>query len=195
MAWQRWHEALAARVSGERLAHCERTALLCREAAAAHPAWGVDPERAALAGLLHDWGRGEGTAEAMLAAAARYGVPVSPAARRRPVALLHAPVGAASLRAAGLVDEEVLTAVALHTVGAAGMGALSLLVYTADFCEPGRTHPGACEVRAVLAADLRAAARLATRYTLEHLLAGGEMVEAGAVALWNDLVRLGEVDG
>jgi predicted HD superfamily hydrolase involved in NAD metabolism len=175
-------------VDPERLAHCERTAALCRAVAQGQPALGLDPEEAALAGLVHDWGRGEGDAEAMLAAAERLGVPVGRAARRRPLSLLHAPVGSASLRAAGLESERVLRAVALHTAGGAGMGNLELLVYTADYCEPGRTHATAAAVRACLMRDLRAAARLATRYTIEHLLERGDMVEAAAVELWNDLL-------
>jgi predicted HD superfamily hydrolase involved in NAD metabolism len=180
------------RVGPERLAHCERTAALCRAVAEARPDLGVDPSVAALAGLLHDWGRGEGSAEAILAAAVRLGVPVGRAARRRPVALLHAPVGAALLREQGLDDDAILRAVSRHTAGEADMGALDLLVYTADFCEPGRSHEGAAEVRALLRRDLRAAARLATRHTMEHLLAQGEMVETSALDLWNDLVADGE---
>lgn len=176
----------------ERLAHCERTAALCRAVAEAQPELGVDPDTAALAGLVHDWGRGEGDDGAMLRAAARLGVAVGRAARRRPVALLHAPVGAEGLRRAGLESGEVLRAVALHTAGAAGMGNLELLVYTADYCEPGRTHPGAADVRALLDRDLRAAARLATRQTIEHLMARGDMVERSAIDLWNDLVGDGE---
>jgi predicted HD superfamily hydrolase involved in NAD metabolism len=124
----------------------------------------------------------------MLRAAGRLGVPVGRAARRRPVSLLHAPVGAALLREAGLDAPEVLRAVALHTTGGPAMTNLDLLVYTADYCEPGRTHPHAAEVRAVLGRDLRGAALLATRYTVEHLLGRGEMVEPAAVGLWNDLL-------
>ena len=161
---------------------------MCRAVAERRPGLGIDPATAALAGLVHDWGRGEGGADAMLAAAARLGVEVSSAARRAPVALLHAPVGAKSLCAHGLTDPGLLRAVANHTVGEAGMGPLELLVYTADFCEPGRTHPGAAEVRALLERDLVGAARLATRCTIEHLLRQGTLVEPGALALWNDLV-------
>lgn len=183
-----WHEALRGRVDPERLAHCERTADLCRLVAEGQPELGVAPADAALAGLVHDWGRGEGGDEAMLRAAARFGVAVDRAARRRPVSLLHAPVGAAALRQNGLDSEAILRAVCLHTVGAAGMSNLELLVYTADYSEPGRTHPYAREVRGLLTRDLRSAARLAVRRTVEHLLARGEMVERGAVDLWNDLV-------
>lgn len=165
---------------------------MCRMAALAHAEWGVDPDRAALAGLVHDWGRGEGDGATLLDVALRDGIEVSEAARRSPLALLHAPVGAACLRRAGLGDEGILAAVAHHTVGRAGMDGLALLVYTADFCEPGRTHLGAPEVRGLLTQDLVAAARLATRYTVEHLMARGSPVEPGAIALWNDLVTRGD---
>jgi len=182
-------------VGAGRLAHCERTAALCRDVAAGQPALGIDPERAALAGLVHDWGRGEGDGPALVAYAERAGIAVSDAARREPLALLHAPVGAHALRARGLGDEDVLRAVAYHTVGRPGMTRLEMLVYTADFCEPGRGHEGAAGVRAALSADLIAAARQATAHTLRHLLERGRAIELGSVETWNDLVMRGAVAG
>ena len=81
--------------------------------------FGASPEKAELAGLLHDYCR-ELSDEDTLAAAARYGIPVSPVEARRPKKILHGPVAAAELAELGL-DAEVASAIRLHTVGAAGM--------------------------------------------------------------------------
>jgi predicted HD superfamily hydrolase involved in NAD metabolism len=184
-----WHEALRRRVGEERLAHCERTAQLCREMARRHPAWGIDPQKAYVAGLLHDWGRGEGGEGAMLRAARRYGIPVDEVAAQAPVALLHAPVGAAALKAAGLEDEDILAAVATHTLGDRDMTPLQALVYVADYCEPGRTHPGAEPVRRLLEQDLWGAVRLATQLTLLYLIHAGRPIHPQVLRLWNELAR------
>lgn len=166
-----------------RVAHCLRTAGLAQLLA---PTWLVDPDKARLAGLLHDWGRGLSAAE-LLAEAARRHLPISAAARLRPVALLHAPVGAALLAEKGMEDLEILRAVALHTVGAAGMSRLEALVFVADYAEPGRTHPQATIVRRLARTDPAEAVRQATAATLRFLIESGEPVEGAMLDLWNDL--------
>lgn len=188
----KWHEALRARVSAGRLAHCERTASLCRAWVEAHPESGLDADQAALGGLLHDFGRAITDPETMLEEAQRFGIPVSDAAYAAPLALLHAPVGRAMLQTLGGLEDEILLAVAYHTVGHGGMTPLQALIYTADYCEPGRTHVGAVEVRAILFQDLRRAAKDATARTLTHLLASGRLIDDMAVKTWNDLCKDGE---
>ncbi|WP_423928366.1 HD domain-containing protein [Candidatus Palauibacter sp.] len=55
-----------------------------------------------------------------------------------PGSLLHGPACANRLRAAGVEDELLLTAIAFHTTGHADFGALGQALYMADFLEPGR---------------------------------------------------------
>jgi predicted HD superfamily hydrolase involved in NAD metabolism len=149
----------------------------------------VDPEQAYLAGLLHDWGRGL-DGPALLREARARGLEVEPVALGRPVELLHAPVGAALLAERG-VAPAVVEAVALHTVGEAGMSPLASLIYVADYCEPGRSHPGAAEVRALAWRDPTAAVRRAAWGTLSYLIASGAPLAQGTVRLWNHLAGEG----
>lgn len=130
----------------------------------------------------------------MLEEARRLAVPVSSAARAVPRAVLHAPVGAKLLAELGLRDEVVLRAVASHTVGRPGMTPLELLVYTADFCEPGRTHEGSAEVREILFRDLKAGAREATAKTLMYLVRSERQIDVATVKTWNDLVKHAKED-
>jgi predicted HD superfamily hydrolase involved in NAD metabolism len=116
------------------LDHCVRTSQTARALALNA---GVDPERAALAGLLHDVARAYSDQE-LLAAAVRYDLPVDEVEHRAPI-LLHGPVGAAWVRRElGLVDEEVLAAIAWHTTGRAAMSALEKVVFLADKVEPDK---------------------------------------------------------
>jgi predicted HD superfamily hydrolase involved in NAD metabolism len=175
-------ERLLAELSPARAAHARRVAETAAGLAARH---GADERAARLAGLLHDWCR-EWPARRLLASAARHGLHVGPPEHARPVPLLHGPVAAAELAAAGL-DARAARAIALHTVGAAGMTALEKCLYLADACEPGREHAGVERLRELAAVSLDDAVAEAARGTLQALLAKGRMVAPGGVELYNEL--------
>lgn len=140
-----YRSAVRERLSPESAAHSERTAMAARALAVRH---GENADDAELAGLLHDWSRDETGAE-MLAFAGSVGMSVSPAERRQPE-LLHSRVAAARLRAAfSQIRDEVLAAVAAHTVGGLEMSRLDKLVYTADKVESGRRYAGVERLRAI----------------------------------------------
>ena len=173
---------IAARLSPRRVAHAQRVAALAAEYARR---WGASPAAAELAGLLHDLRR-EASAEDLLAAARRYGVAVGPIEERRAVGLLHGPVAAAELRAAGL-DAELADAIARHTVGGPGMTTLEKCVYLADYAEPGRVIEGLDEVRRLALQSLDAAVAAAARQTLLYLIQAGRPVVPAALELYNEL--------
>lgn len=173
---------VASRLGAARLEHSRRVA---GEAAELAGRFGVDTDKAELVGLLHDYAREE-TATELLAEAARLGISVGPVEARRPVGLLHAPVGAAQLLERGLVDEEAAGAIARHTVGGAGMTALEKCLYLADFCEPGRGFEGLEEVRALARTSLAEAVAAAARVSLLDLIGRGRGVVPGALALYNE---------
>lgn len=176
-------EALvSARLSGGRLEHSRGVA---DEAARLAARFGVDPAQAELAGILHDYAREEPAAE-LLAEAARLRIPVGLVEARRPVGLLHAPVGAAQLLEQGLVDAETAGAVARHTVGGAGMTPLEKCLYLADFCEPSREFEGLAEVRALARTSLDEAVAAAARVSLLDLIGRGRGVVPDALALYNE---------
>jgi predicted HD superfamily hydrolase involved in NAD metabolism len=172
---------IAARLSPRRRDHAHRVAA---QAVVLAERFGVPADKAELAGLLHDLCRELPDAE-MLAAAERYGVPVGPVEARRPKKILHGPVAAAELAAHG-VDRRVCRAIALHTVGDAGMTALDKVVYLADYCEPSRDFPGVNEVRALAGESLDAAVGAAARLTLLDIIRRGRGVVPGALALYNE---------
>jgi predicted HD superfamily hydrolase involved in NAD metabolism len=141
--YARAREILASDLSEASLAHCERVAATARVLAVR---FGVDPDLAALAGLLHDRSRDESDAE-LLASANELGLATLPIERERPY-LLHARVAAERARRElpGL-DERVVAAIEAHTVGSAEMTDLDKVVYLADMIEPARTYPGVEDLR------------------------------------------------
>lgn len=170
----------AERLSPGRLAHTRHVAVTAAELARRY---GAPPAAAELAGLLHDICR-EWPADRLLAAAARHGIEVGPVERRRPVGLLHGPVAAAEL--AGRVSPEVAGAIAVHTVGAAGMSVLDKCLYLADFIEPGRDFDGLEEVRSLARTSLDAAVAAAARLSILDLVGRGRGVVPAVLALYNE---------
>ena len=172
---------IAGRLSARRRDHAHRVAA---EAVTLARRFGAPVEKAELAGLLHDLCR-ELTDDETLAAAARHGIPVSPVEARRPRKILHGPVAAAELAGLG-VDPEVTRAIALHTVGEAGMSVLEKCVYLADYVEPARDFPGVDDVRALAESSLDAAVGAAARLGLLDIISRGRGVVPGALALYNE---------
>lgn len=131
---------------------------------------GVDPARAQAAGLMHDLAKCFAP-QRLLAIAAAEGWTLDPVEARNPH-LLHAPVGAVVARDTfGIQDEDILRAIAHHTLGDPAMDALSCVVYLADHLEPGRGREGQLPaLRQLSYQDLRRAVYETVRASLKHLL-------------------------
>lgn len=170
----------AGRLGHRRLDHSGRVAEL-----AAHYAglYGASPDDARVVGWLHDVCRDLSDDE-LLGAADRLGVPVGALERGRPVGLLHGPVAAAELRAAGLAEPGA-RAIEVHTVGDAGMDTLAKCLYLADFCEPEREFDGLGKVRRLAEESLDEAVAAAARLTLLEVIERERGVHPAAVDLYN----------
>ena len=116
--------------------------------------YGVDPDRAYLAGLLHDCAKNVPKSD-RISTAERYGVELTDVERRN-TGLIHAKLGEAMARKDfGIVDEGILSAIRWHTVGHPGMTMLEEIIYVADFIEPNRKKlPGLNRLRTLAYQDL-----------------------------------------
>ncbi len=180
--------ALHARLGDESFAHCERVAATAVSLA---ETYGVDRDLAELAGLLHDWDRERSPAE-LLESAESLGLTSGDADVRVPY-LLHARTGAEELGVAFPgIDPAVVLAVARHTVGAAAMGPLDMVVYLADMIEPARSYEGVDALRdAVGTVDLPELFARGFQQSLGHLVRERRWIHPDTVAVWNDLVAGG----
>lgn len=148
--------------------------------------YGVDTEKASLAGLLHDYGK-------------IYPYPVlhqialehalgDELCLKEP-ALLHAPVGAWLLRhEIGIEDEEILEAVKVHTTGAAGISRLAGIIYVADCIEPGRDFPGVDDLRKTACDDLDKALLGVLDRTIKYVLERGRALHPASILFRNSLI-------
>jgi predicted HD superfamily hydrolase involved in NAD metabolism len=167
------------RLSERRYGHTSRVADTAEDLARIH---GLDPARTRLAALLHDAAR-EMEPEDFLRLAEEWDLPVGEPERQSPK-LLHGPVAAElGRRELGVEDEEVLEAVRVHTVGAAGAGPLALALYVADKIEPARDYPSVGRIRALARKDLREAAAEALRRVVAHNEGRGRPIHPASRAM------------
>ena len=109
-------------------------------AAALARRFGMNEERARVAGLLHDCGRAYETAELSHEARSR-GIPIGKIESAMPL-LLHAYVGAYLIyEVYGVNDAAIAQAIWRHNVGGTNMTALDKIIYFADMNEPSRNYP------------------------------------------------------
>jgi predicted HD superfamily hydrolase involved in NAD metabolism len=152
------------RLSAKRYAHTLRVAETAERLAKLHS---LDPERARLAGLLHDTAREIGMQE-LLRIAEEDGLQVGYFEHERPI-LLHGPVAAElAIEDLGVDDGEVLDAVRVHTTGEPGMGPLALALLVADKIEPGREQPAVQDLRNLAPVSLNRAAMAALEDAISY---------------------------
>ena len=147
----------------------------CRDTAAKlAKIWGVDPETAARAGLLHDITKAlDGPLQLTLCD--DYGTILDDFSAKYPKTL-HALTG--SLVAERIFGEspEIVSAIRSHTTGKADMTTLEKIIYVADYMEPNRDFPGVDKLRHLAETDLNAALKCGLEQTLDHLKKQGSRV-------------------
>ena len=137
---------------------------------------GLQPERALIAGILHDCAKAYSD-EQLVADCDKHSLPVTDVERRNGF-LLHGKLGAFYAKTKYFInDEEILSAISYHTTGRPGMTALEKVVFLADYLEPFRTQPTEPElntIRKIAFQDMDKAVYLALKNTLRYLSESGQ---------------------
>ena len=149
---------------------------------------GEDPERAYLAGLLHDCAKGM-SHEEQLAYGRKYGYEPDETTLLA-LQILHAPVSAVmAQREYGITDMGILDAVRYHTTGRVGMSVLERIIFVADLIEPNRDYDGVDKLRKLVREDFAAGTVKAFDSSIGFVLEKGELVHPDSVLARNDLIR------
>jgi predicted HD superfamily hydrolase involved in NAD metabolism len=94
--------------------------------------YNIDPEKLAVAGLLHDCGKIYNSGE-LISRAEDFDIPITEVILDAPVDILHGLIGAALAREMfGIDDNEILTAIKYHTFGANEMTLFTKLLFVAN---------------------------------------------------------------
>lgn len=108
--------------------------------------YGADPQKAKIAGILHDVTK-ETPYPEQLQMMERYGILLNDIEKQAPK-LWHAISGAGFLEhELGVEDEDLLNAVRNHTTARKGMTVLEKVIYIADFISAERDYPGVDDLR------------------------------------------------
>lgn len=145
----------------------------------------LDVEKAASAGLMHDLAK-YFKPQKLLEMARSERLDIDPVSEANPH-LLHADVSAIVARDTfGVKDEEVLQAIANHTLGRPGMTRLSCVVFLADSLEPGRGNTSELEaLRRLSCQNLYQAVWLTCDYSLKFLLETHSLIHPRTIATRN----------
>jgi predicted HD superfamily hydrolase involved in NAD metabolism len=181
------------RLSPERASHSRRVAETAARLCARE---GLDPDRGRAAGLAHDLCKEmPRKVQRELAFAYADSKPGSGLSSAQTSSLMedkvvHGPAAAALLaRDFSVDDDELLEAIALHTVGKPGMGILSVIVYCADKLEPGRERLDDAERESCLALPLGAMLLAVVEGVVRWMRSKGRAVAPETLILYSTLVR------
>ena len=188
--YKRMRELLRQRLGEHRFEHSLGVAKTARRMA---KVYGLDPDKARMAGLLHDWDK-RGDACWVQDRARSFGLDLHPQIIDDMPWLLHGYTAAAALgRDFPELGSEVLTAIARHTTGAADMSDLDCVIYVADLIEPGRDYgkdSGIDSLRALVGeVSLQELYYQAFKQTLGYLIDRDKPLFPGTAELYNELAR------
>ena len=185
MNYEAMKEELAQRLQKKRYEHSLGVA---DTAAMLAGRFGVDVEKARIAGLLHDCAREYRTAD-LPAEAARRSIAYGEVERAMPL-LLHAYVGARRAEELyGVTDAEIQQEIWRHTVGGERMTKLDKIIYFADMIEPQRDYPEVEELRALSrTASLDAMVLEGLSQSIAFVLQSGRLIHPATVAARNEIL-------
>lgn len=170
-------------MSEKRFAHVLRVEAKAIELA---KRYGGNQEKASIAALTHDYAKERPDSE-MIALIHQglfkeelliYGNPI-----------WHGVIGSYLVKQElGITDEEILTAIRLHTTGAKEMSLLDKIIYVADYIEDGRVFPLVAEARRIAEKDLDEAVAFETLHTLEYLIKNKTKIYPKTLETYNEWV-------
>ena len=145
--------------------------------------WGADPEKAAMAAILHDSAK-ELPKQELLQIFADNAI-IAENAPARPSPVWHG-IAAAILAQTqwGITDPEILSAIRCHTTGKADMSLLDKIIYLADMTSAERDWPGVDELRKLEMQDLDRALCDALKRSIDFVEEKGGTLDPESVAAY-----------
>ena len=177
-------ELVRSRLSDKRYEHTLNVRKMAVKLAKRHDA---DEDRAALAALLHDAAKeiSKDEMRAIMKAHPEY----AEGGEERPTPVWHGICAAILARTEwGVTDEAVLSAIACHTAGKAGMTQLDKILYLADMTSAERDWPGVEKLRKLEMKDLDAAMLAALKQTNGFVLSEGKPLDPESKAAYEDIL-------
>ncbi len=152
--------------------------------------YGLDVEKAELAGLMHDCVKNLPTEE-MFKLCEELGCELDFVTQKE-CKLIHAPLGAYyAKKVFGIDDEEIFNAIYYHTTAKPDMTLFEKILYIADVIEPNRSYDIIDEIRRLAYEDIDLAMLLVLNYTINKQMSAGKMLHSGTINARNYLIAKG----
>jgi predicted HD superfamily hydrolase involved in NAD metabolism len=149
--------------------------------------YGADPNKASLAGLVHDCAKNMKDEE-IINIIEKYGHNIEGIYKRTPN-LMHGLAGALIGRhIMGIEDEDVFNAVCYHTTGRKNMTILEKIIYIADYIEPMRNFPGVEELRKATYINIDEALLLSFDNTIKYVIDRGQLLHLDTIEARNSIL-------
>ena len=152
--------------------------------------YGLDVQKAELAGLMHDCVKNL-PVEEMFRLCDELGCELDDVTRFEHK-LIHAPLGAYyAKKVFGVDDDEIFSAMYYHTTAKADMTLFEKIIYIADVVEPNRKYDMIDEIRKLAFEDIDAAMFRVLDYTINKLVSTGRMLHSETINARNYLIAKG----
>ncbi len=150
--------------------------------------YGADPEKAYLAGLLHDITKNE-PRDFHLNYFKEFDIILTDVENKSD-RLWHAISGALFVKnELKLLDEELVLAIRYHTTAKSDMTKLEKIIFVADFTAEDRSYKDVCVMRELADKSLEEAMIYALSYTINKLVENKQQVHPDAVSAYNYLLN------
>lgn len=131
--------------------------------------YGVDVEKAEIAGLLHDCAKQIKSEDAMQIVK-KHDIILDEIQKNSP-SLHHGILGPViAYEIYGVTDKEILDAIYWHSTGKAGMTPLEKIVFVADYIEPGRKFDNIIKARKIAYEDLNRSILMLADLTIAQVI-------------------------
>jgi len=186
---EQYIELLKGRLSSKRFRH---SLAVAEQAVHLAGIYGADPDKARVAGLLHDIMK-ETSREEQLQILGDFGIILDKVVMAAPKCW-HGVTGSVFLRGVLMIeDEDILNAVRYHTTARAGMSPLEITLFLADFTSADRDYEDVDVLRQLAEAGYHEAMVYALSFTIRDLMEKRRMVHPDTLDAYNSVISQGFV--
>lgn len=160
---------------------------VCNTAVKLAKIYNVCKDKAAVAGILHDYAKylSENEARNYIM---EFQIEIDEVMDEQ-IELAHGLIGAELVRRElEIEDTDILNSIKYHTVGRKNMTDIEKIIYLADYIEPNRKFPGIEEIRRMAVHDLDKATLMALNNSINYVISKGLLLHSNSIFARNSLI-------
>lgn len=149
--------------------------------------YGLDEEKAEIAGLIHDIAK-EMSKDEIIEYAEKHNIEIDEIEKEQ-LGLMHAKLGASIAKEKYNLDKQIQNAILYHTTGNEKMDKFAKIIYLADKLEENRTYDGVEELRKTAEKDLEITMLVIIDFVLKKSIKNGKLIHPDTIDLRNSIIK------